>query len=103
MDSRHIVFRHLGVSADQYNGAALLAAEYKNVPRVSVATRKEIVFRFRKDIQPEQGWWLIGILCMSSTGMKGICADAQLYSVLIRSVATAWGFSSRRDIVLNLL
>ena len=62
MDSRHIVFRHLGVSADQYNRAALLAAEYKNVSRVSVATRKEIVFRFRKDIQSEKGWWLIWYL-----------------------------------------
>ena len=39
---------------------------------------------------------------MSSAGMKGICADAQLYAVLIRSVVRAWGFSSRRDIVLNL-
>ena len=27
MDSRHFVFRHLGVSADQYNQGALLAAE----------------------------------------------------------------------------
>ena len=27
MDSRHFVFRHLGVSADQYNRGALLAAE----------------------------------------------------------------------------
>ena len=32
---------------------------------------------------------------MSSTGTKRICADAQLYSILIPSVAKAWGFSSR--------
>ena len=36
MDSRHFVFCHLGVSADQYNGGALLVAKCKNVFRVSV-------------------------------------------------------------------
>ena len=36
MNSRHFVFRYLGVSADQYNRGALLAADCKNVFRVSL-------------------------------------------------------------------
>ena len=35
--------------------------------------------------------------------MKGICANELLCTVPIRLVARAWGFLSRRDIVLNLL
>ena len=35
--------------------------------------------------------------------MKGICANGLLCTVPIRLVARAWGFQSRRDIVLNLL
>ena len=38
-------------------------------------SQKEIVFRFRKDIQSEKGW-RFDILCMRSAGVKGICADA---------------------------
>ena len=40
-------------------------------------SQKEIVFRFRKDIQSEKGW-RFDILCMRSPGVKGICADALL-------------------------
>ena len=40
-------------------------------------SQKEIVFRFRKDIQSEKGW-RFDILCMGSPGVKGICADALL-------------------------
>ena len=40
-------------------------------------SQKEMVFRFRKDIQSEKGW-RFDILCMRSPGMKGICADALL-------------------------
>ena len=40
-------------------------------------SQKEIVFRFRKDIQSEKGW-RFDILCMGSLGVKGICADALL-------------------------
>ena len=36
MNSRHFVFRYLGVSADQYNRGALLAADCNNVFRVSL-------------------------------------------------------------------
>ena len=40
-------------------------------------SQKEIVFRFRKDIQSEKGC-RFDILCMRSPGVKGICADALL-------------------------
>ena len=40
-------------------------------------SQKEIVFRFRKDIQSEKGWGF-DILCMRSPGVKGICAGALL-------------------------
>ena len=40
-------------------------------------SQKEIVFRFRKDIESEKGW-RFDILCMRSPGVKGICADALL-------------------------
>ena len=49
-------------------------------------SRKEIVFRFRKDIQSAKGWGF-DILCMRSPGVKGICANALLCAILIRSVA----------------
>ena len=35
--------------------------------------------------------------------MKGICANGLLCTVRIRLVARAWGFQSRRDVLLNLL
>ena len=63
-------------------------------------SQKEIVFRFRKDIQSEKGWGF-DILCMRRPGVKGICANVPLWAALIRSVARAWVFSSRRDIVLK--
>ena len=40
-------------------------------------SQKEIVFRFRKDIESEKGW-RFDILCMRTPGVKGICADALL-------------------------
>ena len=42
-----------------------------------VISQKEIVFRFRKNIQSEKGW-RFDISCMRSPGVKGICADALL-------------------------
>ena len=44
-------------------------------------SQKEIVFRFRKDIESEKGW-RFDILCMRSPGLKGICADALLWDSL---------------------
>ena len=44
-------------------------------------SQKEIVFRFRNDIQSEKGW-RFDILCMRSPGVKGICADALLCDLL---------------------
>ena len=44
----------------------------KQFPCQQEATsQKEIVFRFRKDIQSEKGW-RFDILCMGSPGVKGI-------------------------------
>ena len=40
-------------------------------------SQKEMVFRFRKDIQSEKGW-RFDILYVRSPGVKGICADALL-------------------------
>ena len=54
-------------------------------------SQKEIVFRFRKDVQSEKGWGF-EVLCVRSPGVKGICADALLCTMRIRLVARAWGF-----------
>ena len=43
------------------------------------------------------------ILCMRSPGVRGICANAPLRPALIRLVARARVFSSRRGVVINLL
>ena len=44
-------------------------------------SQKEILFSFRNDIQSEKGW-RFDILCMTSPGVKGICADALLCDLL---------------------
>ena len=51
----------------------------------------------------EKGGWGFDILCMRPPGVRGICANAPICAALIRSVARAWGFLSRRGVVQNLL
>ena len=41
-------------------------------------SQKEIVFRFRKDVQSEKGWGL-DILCLRRPEVKGICANGALW------------------------
>ena len=59
------------------------------------------MFRFRQDIQSEKGCGS-NISCTRSPWVKRFCVNPLLCAVPIRSVARAWGVSSRRDIVLNL-
>ena len=54
------------------------------------------MFRSRKKMRKVAG-------CTRGPGVRGICANAALCAALIPSVAKAWGFSSRRGVVQNLL
>ena len=68
-----IIYKQRFLHSDWLRPCQLIPTQCKQ----EAISQKEIVFRFRKDIQSEKGW-RFDILCMRSPGVTGICADALL-------------------------